>query len=105
MYVLLSHMAYGLYNKVGGAGCEEMVFSDTNPTPGKHTGATCEEWSNRMVRGEKKNKRSVCENAAFFTDAYAIGKLTIENNGWGDIKWELLSSIDGSVLDAITISA
>ena len=46
-----------------------------------------------------------CQNADFFTDAYAIGKLTIDNGGWGDIQWQLFSSIDGSILDSITIKA
>lgn len=57
------------------------------------------------MKGELKNKKEVCEGAVFFTDAYAIGKLTIANGGYGDILWELYSSVDGSVIDTVTISA
>jgi hypothetical protein len=67
------------------------------------TGATCEEWSTRLIKGELKNDRSVCEGAAFFSDAYAIGKLTVSDGGRGDLEWELLSSITGEVLDSVTI--
>eukprot|EP00604_Paraphysomonas_vestita_P002389 CAMPEP_0174819338 /NCGR_PEP_ID=MMETSP1107-20130205/2503_1 /TAXON_ID=36770 /ORGANISM="Paraphysomonas vestita, Strain GFlagA" /LENGTH=335 /DNA_ID=CAMNT_0016032633 /DNA_START=399 /DNA_END=1406 /DNA_ORIENTATION=- len=88
---------------VGGAGCEEMVFAETNPTPGYHTNATCHEWSTRLVKGERRNRESVCAEAEFFTDAYAIGKLTAQDGGWGDLQWELLSSITGEVIDYVTI--
>lgn len=90
---------------VGGAGCEEMVFAESNPTPGYHTNATCHEWSKRLVKGEYRNKESVCAEAEFFTDAYAIGKLTAQDGGWGDLQWELLSSITGEVIDYVTISS
>jgi hypothetical protein len=90
---------------VGGAGCEEMVFAETNPTPGYHTNATCHEWSTRLVKGELKNDESICSGAEFFTDAYAIGKLTALDGGWGDLTWELLSSITGEVIDSVTVSA
>jgi hypothetical protein len=51
-----------------------------------------------------KNARKFCDTAEFFTDAYALGKMTIEDNGRGDLTWELYSSIDGSVLDKIVLS-
>jgi hypothetical protein len=86
---------------VGGAGCDEMYFASDNPTPGMHTGATCDEWSRRA--GGKKNKKSICEGATFFTDAYAIGKLSIADGGYGAISWQLVSSIDGSIIDAVTL--
>jgi hypothetical protein len=94
---------------VGGAGCEEMLYSETNPTPGAFLKdpaqrVTCEEWANyTWADGSKKNKLSSCESAAFFTDAYAIGILTAQDNGRGDLKWELMSSIDGSVIDTVSI--
>jgi hypothetical protein len=90
---------------VGGAGCEEMVFAETNPTPGFHTNATCHEWSTRLVKGERRNDESICSSAEFFTDAYAIGKLTALEGGWGDLQWDLLSSITGEVIDSVTLSA
>ncbi len=68
-------------------------------------GATCEEWSTREIKGEKRNRLQACSGAAFFSDAYAIGKLTVDNGGWGDLHWELISSIDGSLLDSIAIQA
>lgn len=92
---------------VGGAGCEEMRFSDTNPTPGMHVGTTCSEWvanGPKTDSGVSKNKLESCASATFFTDAYAIGKLTIEDGGHGDLKWELMSSMDGSVIDSVGIS-
>ena len=90
---------------VGGAGCEEMLFSETNPLPGTHTGlVTCEEWGNYQWNdGTKKNKVESCAGAAFFTDAYAIGQLSVEDNGRGDMTWELYAATDGSVIDTITL--
>lgn len=90
---------------VGGAGCEEMLFTETNPVPGAHTGlVSCEQWADYQWNdGSKRNKIETCAGAAFFTDAYAIGQLTVEDNGRGDMKWELYASTDGSVIDSITL--
>lgn len=88
---------------VGGAGCEEMLFAPDNPTPGLHVNTTCYDWTQRVFPGGlKKNNIATCQSASFFTDAYAIGVLTVADGGRGDMQWQLLSSIDGSVLDEVT---
>ena len=109
---------------VGGAGCEEMKFAEDNPTPGWHNKenpTTCEDWvkngghvgSKTVAEGGKlhpgdpmamKNDLRLCADAEFFTDAYALGQLVVDDNGRGDLHWKLLSSMDGSVLDEITIT-
>jgi hypothetical protein len=90
---------------VGGAGCDEMLYATDNPQPGLHSGVTCAKWADYQFppTNAKKNKLSSCEGAEFFSDAYAIGKLTIGDFGRGDVKWQLVSSIDGSVLDTVTL--
>ena len=54
--------------------------------------------------GVPKNDIHVCGDAELFSDAYAIGTLEIANGGHGDLQWSLLSSIDGSVIDQVTIT-
>jgi len=90
---------------VGGAGCDEMLYAEDNPRPGFHTGTTCAQWADLKFppHNEKKNRLETCDGAEFFTDAYAIGKLTIAEMGRGPISWQLVSSIDGSVLDSLTL--
>ena len=100
-----AHSGVTTHITVGGAGCDEMLYAVDNPTPGLHTGNTCANWASYEFppHNLKKNKLETCEGAEFFTDAYAIGKLRIEDFGRGDVKWELYSSIDGSVLDSVSL--
>jgi hypothetical protein len=96
---------------VGGAGCEEMLYSESNPQPGWYSATdpnihvTCEQWANyTWADGSQKNRLESCAKATFFTDAFAIGVMTVEDNGRGNLKWELFASTDGSVIDTITLS-
>ena len=104
-YAASAHSGVTTHITVGGAGCEEMKFAADNPTPGLHTGTSCAAWAQYEFppHNLKKNKLEACEGAEFFTDAYAIGKLKIENFGKGDVSWKLYSSIDGSVLDSVSL--
>jgi hypothetical protein len=90
---------------VGGAGCDEMMYAADNPLPGMHSGVSCEQWAAYQFPPPnlKKNKLTSCQGAEFFTDAYAIGKLTVGDFGRGDLHWQLVSSIDGSLLDSVTL--
>jgi len=104
-YAASQHGGVTTHITVGGAGCDEMLYAIDNPQPGMHSGVTCEKWAEYQFppKNAKKNLLSSCEGAEFFSDAYAIGKLTIGDFGRGDIKWQLFSSIDGSVLDSVTL--
>lgn len=104
-YDASQHSGVTTHITVGGAGCDEMQYAIDNPQPGMHSGVTCEAWSQYEfgANNAKKNKLSSCQGAEYFTDAYAIGKLTIADGGRGDLTWTLVSSIDGSVLDSITL--
>eukprot|EP00286_Rhodomonas_abbreviata_P023490 CAMPEP_0181309894 /NCGR_PEP_ID=MMETSP1101-20121128/12269_1 /TAXON_ID=46948 /ORGANISM="Rhodomonas abbreviata, Strain Caron Lab Isolate" /LENGTH=448 /DNA_ID=CAMNT_0023416433 /DNA_START=92 /DNA_END=1438 /DNA_ORIENTATION=+ len=106
-YLPAAHEDVTTHITVGGAGCDEMLFAEDNPAPGHHTGTTCEAWSELRFPplGLRKNRLSACSGAEFFTDAYAVGKLTIADGGRGDITWELFSSIDRTVLDSVVIKA
>lgn len=104
-YDASAHGGVTTHITVGGAGCDEMLYATDNPQPGLHSGVTCEAWAQYEFppNNAKKNKLSSCQDAEYFTDAYAIGRLSVADGGRGDVKWTLVSSIDGSVLDTITL--
>jgi hypothetical protein len=64
----------------------------------------------KIDKDRRQDWSTICQglddDAAYFTNAYSIGKLTIADNGHGDtMLFQLFSSVDGSVLDSVTITS
>jgi hypothetical protein len=64
----------------------------------------------KIDKDRREDWSTVCKGLGgedtYFTNAYSIGKMTIADNGHGDqLLFELYSSVDGSVLDSVTITS